>query len=324
MTFTLYPWQKKPWQQFLAYRLQKRLPHALMLLGAEGLGKKQFALSVAFSILCSSNSFGIPCGTCSDCCLFNAQSHPDLILIEPEKNGQAIKIDQIRELNYRVSETSLKGGFKVIILNPATAMNRNAANAFLKTLEEPSPNTLIILVSDQRSTLPPTIISRCQKIYFPKPTEDEALAWLGTSSSDIKLLLSLSQGAPLKVKEMEETGFLALRKKFYDGLDLLAQRKANPLVFAANWQDQELSLIVNLLSTWMRDLICSKLSDNSVNLINMDYQTNFKKYPITVERGIRYLTTLQKIGSYSVSGFNLNKQLVLEDLLINWMSYAAG
>jgi DNA polymerase III subunit delta' len=142
-----YPWQAAERKRLVQQREADKMPHALLLSGARHLGKRDFALCMAGYLLCGTPVAGDPCGTCANCHLVAAGTHPDLRLIEPE-GSKLIKIEQIRELTDWVNQTAQRGGFKVALIHPAEQMNLNAANALLKSLEEPSAGTVIILVSE--------------------------------------------------------------------------------------------------------------------------------------------------------------------------------
>lgn len=320
------PWQTQQWEQLLSSRQQNRLSHALLLVGAQGLGKKQFALKLAEALLCSQSDG--PCGQCHACHLIRAQSHPDFLLVEAE-TGSMIKIDQIRELVQFVGETALQASRRVIIINPANAMNVYAANALLKTLEEPAPNTIIILITDQNMRMPATIISRCQKIHFQKPSQDIAIEWLKSNvqenSNDAHLLLNLADGAPLKAKELIDNGFFELRQTLYQGLNLLSQRQADPLQLASELQEHDTITLLNLLLIWLQDILRFKLTDGQSDLINSDYHATFAKLMQTLSRDkiIDYFDQVKKAYEYIQRSLNLNRQLMLEELFIRWTQYAA-
>ena len=141
-----YPWQLQEWQQLSQQIAAKKLPHALMFAGAKGIGKRHLAEALAQLLLCLSPIEGTPCGKCRGCMLNKAQNHPDLIVISPEEGAKGIKVDQVRALIEDLGKTAQQGGYKVVVLEPAEAMNANAANALLKSLEEPAASTLLILV----------------------------------------------------------------------------------------------------------------------------------------------------------------------------------
>ena len=149
----LYPWQKNQWQRLLSQHRQERLPHALLLTGAAGLGKETFARQFAQFLLCKAAGESV-CGQCAGCSLILANNHPDLLMIAPEESGKNIKVDQIRDMSATLNQTAQRAGYQVAIISPAEALNRAAANALLKTLEEPSGRVLLLLVSHQPGALP--------------------------------------------------------------------------------------------------------------------------------------------------------------------------
>ena len=174
----VYPWQQSLWQQ-LAGRSQHA--HAYLLHGPAGIGKRALAERLMARLLCLSPSGLDACGSCKSCHLLAAGTHPDNFVLEPEEADKPIKVDQVRELVDFVVQTAQLGGRKVVLLEPAEAMNLNAANALLKSLEEPSGNTVLLLISHQPSRLLPTIKSRCVQQACPLPSEAMSLAWLPAS-----------------------------------------------------------------------------------------------------------------------------------------------
>lgn len=321
----LLPWQTANWQELLQRKQKNCLPHAMLLVGEDGLGKKRFALQFAQLLLC--NRADMPCGQCHACHLFRAQSHPDFLFIEPEQPGQMIKIDQIREAVEFVGETALQGGFRVILIAPANAMNLFAANALLKTLEEPAPNTIIILISDPNVRLPATIKSRCQTMVFAKPSREVALAWLKAelleNKIDLNLLLDLNDGAPLQVKKFIENDFLTLRTELYQGLHDLVQHKADPLKLASILQEKEMSRLLKFLLSFLQDLLKLKLIPTET-VINQDYYTVLAQLVscFSQEKILYIIEHIQKIYQYITRSLNLNKQLLLEEIFILWVKYA--
>lgn len=222
------------WQQLIRQKQQNRLPHALLFTGPAQ-NKKKIALHFAHFLLCKETNS--PCGQCHGCHLFNANSHPDFLLIEAEQAGQMIKIDQIRDLIQFVNETALQSGLRIIIIHPADAMNINAANALLKTLEEPAPHTLIILISDQSLRLPITITSRCQKIIFP-------------------------------TVQTEASAVTSLQVELYQGIHLLTQQKADPLQLAAQFHEQDTLSLLNWMIDWLLDQLRKNLTQGNVTFHN--------------------------------------------------------
>ena len=138
-----FPWQDIQWGRLISQMNSERLPHALSLIGPSCIGKQKFAVSFANFILCSSPLNKAPCGKCKSCCLSRSGNHPDCVIIKPDSKGKNINVDSIRDLDAFFSQTSQQRGWKIVIISPAESMNTNAANALLKTLEEPKEKTLI-------------------------------------------------------------------------------------------------------------------------------------------------------------------------------------
>lgn len=319
------PWQKTIWQSIWSRRQQDRMPHALLFAGAEGVGKMQFAKALAATLLCVSPSEdGQLCGQCKSCHLLAAQSHPDFIQVTPEEKSEIIKIDQIREVVNFVNETALLGGYRVIIVNPASAMNVYAANALLKTLEEPTPKTLLILICNQSRRIPATIASRCQRIDFPQPESNVALQWLQASqpntSANLELTLSLANGAPLKAKELLENDILTLRNDLYQGLLELSQSRSDPLQKAAAWHDQDMEVLLYWLLLWLKDLLRCKVTSGQAALVNTDRQTDLVSMTqrISLESLLRYIDQVQSAYARALGTLNINRQLLLEEIFIEW------
>ena len=218
----LYPWLE-PYCASLASALEQgRIPHALLLSGQPGMGKRAFAGYIAALLLCESpTDDNAPCGRCPGCVQYQAGTHADYFHVHPEvdektgKESKAIKVDQIRELAEQLGLSSHRGGYKVALLNPAEAMNINASNSLLKTLEEPSDNTVLVLVCTHPAHLPPTIRSRCQQIRIAAPDRDAALQWLAGQlpGQDPAIYLQLANGAPLAALVQARDGSVEARRE---------------------------------------------------------------------------------------------------------------
>lgn len=323
----LLPWQKPLWEALFQQKARQRLPHALLFSGIDGLGKKEFARFFASYLLCMMPQAAGPCGQCRTCRLQQAESHPDFMWVKPEENSQIIKIDQVREVVDFVNATSMLGGYRVIVISPASAMNMYAANALLKTLEEPTANTLFILICNQSLRLPATISSRCQKIIFNKPTTEEAMLWLRTQTPItelpiLSLTLQLAEGAPLLARDFCTEESLTLRRELYEGLLQLRLQKMDPLKLAACFEDKSVLTLLKLLSIWSRDLLRAKLVGKQVALINTDYQAAMQPIVahLTVENVLHYCDLVQKAYATILNLLNVNRQLLLKELFIRWVT----
>ena len=259
-TPSLPPWLLSPWSALQGARRANRFPHALLLTGPLGVGKRLLVEALARSLLCPrTDARGFACGQCPDCLLLAAGTHPDLVRVGPDeetKSGE-IRVDAIRALAGTEGLTAHRGGWKLILIDPAHRMNVSAANALLKTLEEPAPSTLMCLVSEQPSRLTATIRSRCQALHLALPVEAEALAWLTPQVRGLNAatLLHLAHGAPLRALELADKERLAVRDKLFAGFVAVAQGQRDPLAEAAAWNEADPALLLDWLSGWLSDLL---------------------------------------------------------------------
>ncbi len=219
----IYPWLQEP----LARLMQRPPAQALLLSGPRGIGLSQFARQVAQALFCARpQAQGLGCGTCTPCQWFGAATHPDYRLLEPESAaappgvegaspaglsdspraspGSAwITVDQVRELSDFLVLSTHQQGYRVLVVDPAEALNPNAANALLKVLEEPRPGTVFLLVSHHPARVPATILSRCQSFKLALPPTPVALAWLQAQAvAAPEQLLALAGQAPLEAQRL--------------------------------------------------------------------------------------------------------------------------
>lgn len=242
---TSMPWHAEHWERLQARRRRDAMPHALLLCGPAGLGKRDFMRRFVRGLLCEQAIDGEACGRCRSCLLLDAGTHPDLITLSfgLRKDGvqrSDIVVDQIRGLSARLAMASQFGGWQVACIDPADAMNTAAANALLKTLEEPSPSTLLLLVADAPWRMPQTIRSRCQRIEFQVPPHDEALAWLQVEGvKDAAAALDAAGGNPGMAKAWAEEGALARRQEVRKDLAALAAGRGETMEVVRRWLDNE-------------------------------------------------------------------------------------
>jgi DNA polymerase-3 subunit delta' len=263
----LFPWMADVWSRLAARRAA--LPHALLLRGRPGLGKTLLARRFAQGLLCEAPSAdGAPCGACPACNWFAQGNHPDFRQVEPdilaavaataeraapgrpESLSKQIRIEQVRDLQGFLAIGAHRGGARVVLVRPAEAMNTATANALLKSLEEPGPKTLFILVSSQPQRLLPTIRSRCQAIDVSMASRAHALAWLRAREvKDPEAELAFAGAAPLAV--LEQTDSADARGRL---VDALARRPFYPLVAADRCATVEPPTLVDILQKWTHDL----------------------------------------------------------------------
>lgn len=330
----IFPWQNEQWQHVLNLKSQSRLPHALLLTGMAGTGKATFADAFSRALLCQNvkadQSFCHQHTTsnknaCHACRLVEGRAHPNVLWIEPEKEGQAIKVDAIRHLSEFVFQSSLQSGERIVIIQPADAMNISASNALLKTLEEPPKDALIVLVCDQSDRLPATILSRCQRVLFPRPATDASREWLQKQTAkakdavDIDLLLRLSQGAPLKALAFLKDDLFVERKKVLEALLRLTKHANEAVPLASKLQSLDLAVVLDFILIWLMDaLLCHLKASDQVT--NSDYLTELQNLSqqLSSQKAAELMEYIKQLRGKVIQGVHLNKQLLLEELLIRY------
>ncbi|MEO6075607.1 MAG: DNA polymerase III subunit delta' [Dokdonella sp.] len=240
-------WLLPVWNRLAETLAQGRPHHAMLIAGAAGLGKREFAEALIASVLCSQRHDDLrACGGCKSCLLLAAGSHPDRILLtfearaKPNENKlrTELVVDQVRALSQRLSLSSQFGGLQLALIEPAEALNENAANALLKTLEEPTAASVMILVCNDPSRLPATIRSRCQRIDVAIPARELALDWLrakGLTAERAATALDTVQGNPGAACQLIEDGGLDLREQCERDLVALTGGRASALAIADSW-----------------------------------------------------------------------------------------
>ena len=233
------PWQSAAWARFTRALDAGRSPHAVLLAGSAGIGKMRLAEAMAARLLCEQPGAAGACGACRGCLLQQAGSHPDRLTVVPEADGSGIlKIEAVRALTEFSQRTSQFNGYRTAILAPAEALNRNAANALLKTLEEPPPGVVLILVSHRPGRLPATIRSRCQLYRLGIPNRTDGLEWLTTQGiTEPAPLLDLAGGAPLEAIALAESGGAARYQQLADHVRQVVKGDLSPVEAAGQWQE---------------------------------------------------------------------------------------
>jgi DNA polymerase-3 subunit delta' len=253
---------------------RNRMPHAYLFCGMEGVGKKTTALVVAKAMNCQKGRFDA-CDTCPSCLKIDHRNHPDVIRIEPE--GQFIRIQEIRDLQDQMKFRPFEGGKRVIILVDADKMNSIAANALLKTLEEPTRNNFLILISSRPYQLPMTILSRCQHLRFNPLNRETVFQYLqerlSIAPEPARMLAYSSGGSIGRALEMIDEDYLSLRNQMMDRLS--DERMKNPLQLLSFVNDfgQDRKIILerlDIMRICFRDALVYKETTTIDPLFNQD------------------------------------------------------
>jgi DNA polymerase-3 subunit delta' len=325
----LHPWQSDPARVALAGRAT--WPHALLLAGPRGIGKRTLALHFARALLCEApTAEGFGCGTCTGCHLVMGGTHPDLQLLEPwmlDEDGavktlDAIPVDRVRAMMAWALVTSHRGRAKVAVIVPAETMNAAAANALLKTLEEPPPETYLMLVAHQAGRLPATVRSRCRTMAAPRPDAESGARWLAAQGvAAPAVALAQAAGAPLVALALAQPDWQAERSWW---LDAFAKPKAlSPVALAARIEAapkeerrDRLAALIDWLHIWSADL--ARVAAGGAPLRNPDYASAFARLaplvaPIPL---IRYHRSL--LRQRALVAHPLQPRLVAETLLLGY------
>ena len=249
------PWQDAPWQRLLASRAAGRLPHALLVSGPPGVGKDHFVTALAGALMCEADG-AEACGACPGCRQLQAGAHPDYSLWEPEEDATTIRIDQVRELTGTIHLTRSRAPWKVGVIRPADAMTYQAADSLLKTLEEPPPQTLLVLVTARPGQLSATIRSRCQQVRLAPCYGEPATGWLvgrGVSAAAAAGLLAVAGGAPLRALALAEEGALEEGRRVAAEVGDLLRGRADPVAVAARWVTAGLARVLPWAQVTVQD-----------------------------------------------------------------------
>ncbi|MDR3221547.1 MAG: DNA polymerase III subunit delta' [Candidatus Accumulibacter sp.] len=337
----IYDLHEKIWEQLDARR--DRLPHALLLTGQRGIGKFDLARAFAGSLLCESPlPSRVACGSCPACGWMAQGNHPDFRLIQPEalagdesegegreagggkkKPSQQITIDQIRALDDFLHVGTHRQGMRVVVLHPAEAMNRFTGNSLLKSLEEPIPSTLFLLVSSEPERLLPTIRSRCQQLPVPLPEASRAQAWLAARGvKDAARWLALAGGSPLAAVELgsgdERVLLDALVTELVKGgrIDPLAAAAALDRAVKAEKRPAPLKRLVEWGQKWFVDLILLRTGQapryflaQAAPLAGLLGQTELLNLLAFNRKALQYRMQCEQ---------PLNSRLFLEDFFMNY------
>ncbi|MDP3704669.1 MAG: DNA polymerase III subunit delta' C-terminal domain-containing protein [Legionellaceae bacterium] len=290
------------WARLQPILQQGRIAHAFLLVGPRHASIMTFVNRLVATLLCQ--QLDAPCGSCQACRMFVQGAHPDVQYLRPEGDKGPIKIEQIRTLQQDVHQTPQCGARRFVILEPADKLNRAAANALLKLLEEPPEHTMFLLIAEQISNLPATIMSRCQQYVVPAPNE----------------LISNSHLALAQFYD-ESTDRAALFNQRFTVIELLSDMvagKITPCAIAAQWPSYSLEDMVWFLYLLTADAIEYRLSGGSTTAEYSQLHAFAQK--LAPEILFKQLDTMHALMKKMQQNITLNQTLALETILLGYLS----
>ncbi len=309
-------WLLAPAQSLEGALARDQLPHAILIHGPAGTGRRLLALWIAARVL-GIDEFPLS-PEVYDGDLLNAERlpvHADLTLVQPEPGKYTIKIDPIRELIKFMQLTSYQKGSKLALISPAQALTRQAADSLLKTLEEPPGATVIVLVTDALSRLPATVISRCHRVRVNLPASAPALDWLQREYAGVSWteVLDLAGGAPLTALKYQQDGFPEEAMELENDIQALINRQISPVVVAQRWARRDgercLAWLYLRASAELRALITGEVIESTPNSSFRHLQSQEKN--LTMDARFSYLQEIGELRRLRGTGINMD---------LNWMT----
>ena len=320
-SYHCYPWQNNNWKALVKAKQTQTLPHAMLLTGPLDIGKCDFAIAAAAMILCEDGKESA-CGNCQACHWFTSNTHPDFFYLQAEQKGKAIKVDQVRELITKLSLTAYKT-YQVVIIEPAESMNIAAANALLKTLEEPPGKVIFFIVSSAPNLLSATIRSRCQQIKFSLPDKTIVKDWLHSQLSCdhdaerlVERLLTFADYLPLKARELAQNNQLEEQQQLFELLMNVMQGQLDPLMAAEKLKPVEFVTILFALYRLLIDCLKCQLHAKSLGLPIYTNQLQCISQQFNHEQLIELIDSVFELKRITNLKIAVNKQLQLEALFI--------
>ena len=270
----IYPWLEHTYSDLEQAYIHQQLHHAVLFSGAAGTGRFALCRSLAAMLLCTSAKPPKPCGQCSGCRLFKAESHPDCITLGGDSKDRVISIEQVRSLLEKLEKKPHQGFNRVVIFHEVHRLNKSAANALLKNLEEPPVDTYMLLTSSRPYRLPATIRSRVFLHSLPLPALDAAIPWLTEAGnmprSQAELLLAQSNGAPLLALEYQGGEYQEIRNALQLVIDHFRFGTGSLSVVLDSLSKYALQDVFLLLDAWLCAMISYALTDRQTSLAYSD------------------------------------------------------
>lgn len=321
MMMTLYPWHAETYTQLTHAFLNGRGHHALLFKTEAGVGTENLIRHFAQWLFCTEKQEAEPCGQCKSCLLWASGNHPDFHLIEPMENKD-IGVDQIRELTAKLQQFSQQGGNSVVYIRGAERLTESAANALLKTLEEPNDKIYFLLEAPLNSPLLATIQSRCQTWLIHTPTAEQAFNWLQAAFphhgvEDLETALRICHNRPLLCKIFLETNRLQARKTFLQTFWRFFKSRDVWLLLSAFEKEKEGALQqLEWLDSFFSDSLKAKM-DITSGWLNPDLQAGIVPFAqaLSAEKLLKGHRIVQQTQRDLREVNAVNQELMLADCL---------
>jgi len=310
------PWLHQPQQRMRAALRAGRLPHSLLILSVPGLGAEQLAHWITALALCESSGER-PCNACASCRLLRSDSHPDSHSVRLEEDAQQIKVDQVRDLIESLTLKSYRGGYKVGVIEGAEALNANGANAFLKTLEEPSADTVLIMIARPNHRLPATIASRCLRLSLRPPSSETGGEWLRANSPaghPWAAALQLAGGAPLLALQLDAAGLAAIDADMRQSVAELAEGSVDITLLADRWVRSNPGVRIIWLENWITQRVQASLGNATSHQSAEPVRLPAALLKPKIRALFELLDAARDVRRLASTG--MNQQLALEALLV--------
>ncbi|MCS7010637.1 MAG: DNA polymerase III subunit delta' [Anaerolineales bacterium] len=309
--------------------LRKAFSHAYLFTGPAGVGRRTLALGFVRALVCPQPPEpGVPCGVCRTCRQIEAMRYPDLVIVQAEKEGGVLRVEQVREVRQSLVLKPYQGEYRFALFLRFHESNPSAANALLKTLEEAPSHAILLLTADTPEALLPTIVSRCQVVRLrslPLQTLETALRERGATPEQARLLAHLSDGRPgLALRFLADSSLLDFRRQRLEELrDLLGSSRVERFAYAERLSDrrhaerERLRETLALWLTWWRDVM-RIASGASIPVVNLEYRSDLETLAAQLGvAGARHLVVQAERAIRQLDA-NVNPRLLTEVVLLDW------
>lgn len=318
-----YFWHDKTWDKFASACVIDHLPHAMLLSGAKGVGKQAFAERMIKSLLClqPDSITRKACNRCQGCKTYESGANPDFMKIQLLEDKKQIGVDQIRQLSEFLTYSRSFNAYRVVLINPVERMNRNATNSLLKSLEEPTNNTVILLIATHLSHIIPTIISRTQLLSIPLPTKEQAISWINTKipdATEAEELLEMSAGSPLLALTIDKET-LNNKEIFANDILSILDKDNSVTEIAKKWEKYDQGILLDWQIIWLQYQLKEVLAPlNTTTKLSKNADDLQQKFKHKLSKNMLWQLYQQLLRKKQIIHTSVNPLMNLESMLLLW------